>query len=393
MNARLLHLIIIACALIATALQAGPAAHWVTRLDDDPRHPPAGSLRWSLSQAGPRIIKFAIAGTITLRAAIQVRDSNVTLDGHDAPGMGVCIRGGALEFIGGHDITLRYLRLRLGDRPGLRANLFPLRWRPKSSAGLDCLSLHECQRVHIDHCSFSWSCDELISVVRSQQVTIEWCLLSEPLGRWRLHPYGDDHAFALNASASSLIVRHCLFAHYVMRGPQFEANDTRRGDAWPVRMVATGNIMFDYQHSGSRATMGVEDHRDEAAGRHFAFEFSANRYLGAPKAKGAIMGTLKHELHPGVEVTLHSNESLEPKSKRVNGAVKDNGKPLHCDQVHCDHIAAPMPDLDHLLAQVGCSHHRDRVDTRIVSDVREQRCRPTIKSPSEVGGWPALDDR
>ena len=43
-------------------------------------------------------------------------------------------------------------------------------------------------------------------------MTIQWCILSEPLAGRKLHPYGDNHAFAINANASTLSVHHCLFA-------------------------------------------------------------------------------------------------------------------------------------------------------------------------------------
>jgi len=153
----------------------------------------------------------------------------------------------------------------------------------KNSNALDCIGLTRCQDAIIDHVSTSWGCDELFSVVHCQNVTVQWCLLAEPLSDPELHPYGGNHAFCFNASANTLSVHHCLFARYVMRGPQFEANDIRRCDDYAVQMEAVNNVMFDYQRSGSRYTTGIEDHPVEATPRGYAFQFIGNLYLGDPK--------------------------------------------------------------------------------------------------------------
>src|SRR5581483_11984416 len=115
--------------------------------------------------------------------------------------------------------------------------------------------------------------DEIFGIVQCKNVTIQWCLLAEPLSNPAIHPYGDNHAFGLNLSASTLSLHHTLLAHYVMRGPQFEANDVRRTLGFEPRFEAVNNVLFDYARSGSRYTTGIEDHPDEAAGTHFAFQF------------------------------------------------------------------------------------------------------------------------
>ncbi len=79
---------------------AGGRELLVTRLDDDPKHPAKGSLRWALKQKGPRIVKFAVSGDIILQDKLLVREPFLTIDGSDAPGGGVCIRGGSLMLQG-----------------------------------------------------------------------------------------------------------------------------------------------------------------------------------------------------------------------------------------------------------------------------------------------------
>lgn len=382
----------------------------VTRLDDDVKSPKPGSFRWAVLQKGPRIVRFAIAGNIELKDRVLVRESRLTIDGGDAPGLGVCLKGGALEFRDCADIIVRHLRVRLGTAPGLRENKIPFRWRPARSRGLDCINIHECDRVIIDHCSLSWSCDEIVSVVRSRDVTVQWCLLSEPLASKRLHPYGDRHAYCLNASASTLSVHHCLFTRYVMRGPQFEANDMRRDDRWTVKMEAVCNFLHGYEASGSRYTTGVEEHKDEARGKTFLFQFLGNHYQGMTRSRAAIEGVTKHGVHPGVRVGVKENLDLTrceesdhtaPKAKVrfEKGGTTETGKQTNLKVEIHRLFTAPVPVRQTwadpanprrtFLESVGCSHARDAVDTRVIAALGKTDAR-ILSSSRDVGGWPSL---
>src|SRR5580692_10863869 len=55
----------------------------VTRLDDDPKSPQPGSLRWAMLQQGPRIVHFAIAGNIRLKGPLTITEPCLTIDGFD----------------------------------------------------------------------------------------------------------------------------------------------------------------------------------------------------------------------------------------------------------------------------------------------------------------------
>ena len=365
----------------------------VNRLDDDVKAPQPGMLRWAVQQKGPRMIHFTQAGTIHLLDTLEIREPFLTLDGRDAPGQGVCIRGGTLEFKDTHDIILRSFRVRLGDETTKRRNREQGLKRPKNSNGLDCLSFSRCRDVIADHISASWSCDEVFSVVHCENVTVQWCLISEPLTNPELHPYGDNHAFGFNASASTLSVHHCLFARYVMRGPQFEANDLRKEDAYEVKMEAVNNVMFDYQKSGSRYTTGVEDHRDAAAGKHYAFQFMGNVYLGGAEPP-AIQAVMKHEVHSGVRVHVDDPSLIQlSDSKGREGFIKE----VQAQQQSAPLFASPRLQadpvstvLERVLASVGCSHLCDAVDTRVLAAVRNRDWHKPIRSQNEVGGWPDL---
>jgi len=410
---------------------AGGRELLVTRLDDDPNHAARGSLRWALKQKGPRIVKFAVGGDIWLRDKLIVREPFLTVDGSDAPEPGISIRGGSLMFRNTHDILVRQVRIRLGVEPARRQCREQGTDRPRHSEGLDCVSLDDSRRMVFDHCSLSWSCDEIFGIVRCREVTIRWCILGEPLGDPRLHPYGDNHAFALNASASTLSVHHCLFAHFVMRGPQFEANDMRAQDDHPVEMEAVNNVIFDYQRSGSRYGCGVEKDNGTADGKLFLFQFLNNLYLSASAKNLPIEGITRHGALPNVRVHASGNalfamtktrrmvpgtprlfapgkgpvmpepgvrafrEVVVEKRSEVRGrfwkagegsaAIKSqvSGRPLF--RTAADAVMEPAESAaDRVLLDAGCSAHRDSVDRRIIGDVKRRKYDVVARSQTDL---------
>ena len=401
----------------------------VSRFDDDVKHPQRGMLRWALEQKGPRIVKFSSAGTILLKSEITVRDPFLTVDGSEAPGMGICIAGGCLKISDTHDVIIRHVRVRLGDETTLRKNKEHKLKRPHNSDGLDCITLEDSDRILIDHCSLSWSCDEIIGITRCRDVTVQWCILSEPLSNPKIHPYGDEHACPLNASASTLSVHHCLFAHFVMRGPQFECNDLGKHDDYTVKMEAVNNVVFDYSRSGARYSCGVEKGQGQSKDRWFQFQFLNNLFLNKDASKPEIEAITKHGYVDGARVCVSGNES-DSRWWSAGARVRDGNKALThtsttgriVDVVHAfctdakrcllkdhSHLNSQLRDerlfhaplnvarektrdaAERVLAEAGCSLHRDEVDQRIIRDVTEMRCGRVIHSQDKVGGWPKLE--
>ncbi len=256
--------------------------------------------------------------------------------------------------------------------------------------------------------------------MRCRDVTIQWCILSEPLGGPHLHPYGDNHAYLINASASTLSVHHCLFAHFVMRGPQFEANDMRRQDDYPVEMEAVNNVIFDYQHSGSRYGCGVEKGSGTAEGKTFRFQFLNNLYLSGSAEKLPVEGITKHGVIPNVEVHASGNvlqaltrtRRLIPGTPRLFAPGKGPILPQPGVQAFREVTVEKRSELRkpfwtpgknssalraqisrnrlfsttassqaesaesaaaRVLSEAGCNRQRDAVDRRIVNDVRQRR--------------------
>lgn len=384
----------------------------VTRLDDNQEKPAKGSLRWALKQKGPRIVRFSVGGDIILQDRIQVKEPFLTIDGSTAPEPGVCIRNGSLEFRATHDIIVRHVRIRLGDENTLRKNKEAGLKRPRGSGGLDCVSLNDCQRVLFDHCSVSWSCDELFGIVRCQDVTLQWCLLAEPLSNPKLHPYGDHHAFCINASASTLSVHHCLMHRFVMRGPQFECNDMRKQDDYTVRMEAVNNLISGYTQSGSRYSTGVEKGSGTSKGKRFEFQFLNNLYVPARAKAEAIQRFTKHGEHPGMQARQAGNfvlttggdyprlsplshKGIMPAVRVRDVASRDLQERMREARLLPDkgtiRFAAPVPVSQTFAVEAGAqvlqlagdSGRHDPVDERIRQEVLELSTAKPVRTPPQ----------
>jgi len=174
----------------------------VTTLADDG----AGSLRAALAETGPRVIAFAVAGTIKLKKPITVHHGRLTVDGSTAPGTGITVTRHGIWFLGdSSDIILRHLRVRATT----------------GGAGGDGLLFNgNNSRVLIDHCSLMWATDENLDTWgRVRDLTCQWTLIAEG------QVYG-DHAkgrhsmgWLCGRNNTRFTVHHCLFAHNGDRNP------------------------------------------------------------------------------------------------------------------------------------------------------------------------------
>ena len=69
-----------------------------------------GSLREALAAEGPRIIRFAVEGTIQLESRLRCTNGRVTIDGGSAPGQGIALLNHGIQFRGDcDDIIVRNL--------------------------------------------------------------------------------------------------------------------------------------------------------------------------------------------------------------------------------------------------------------------------------------------
>jgi pectate lyase len=130
---------------------AGGPTVWVTTLANGG----AGSLRTAVATPGPRVVRFAVSGTIALEQRISVA-SDVTVDG---VGADVTLTGRGLQVNGAHNVIIRNLRIT----------------HVRGDAEDAIQIVNGAHDVWIDHNDLSDGEDGLVDVTRgSTDVTISW---------------------------------------------------------------------------------------------------------------------------------------------------------------------------------------------------------------------------
>ena len=173
----------------------GGDVYHVTNLDDDG----PGSLRYGITNAkSPRTIVFDLSGTIQLKSELRITQSNLTIAGQTAPGDGITLRDRTVSLRNCHDIVVRYIRLRLGDKN-------------EKPGGYDTLTTDDIADVILDHVSLSWAIDGTHDLRRGKNVTVQWCILSEALND-SIHEKGPHAMCASYRDLSGpLTLHHNLF--------------------------------------------------------------------------------------------------------------------------------------------------------------------------------------
>jgi len=359
-----------------------------------------GSLRAAVETAGPRTIIFRVSGTIDLQSALRIRHPFVTIAGQTAPGDGITLKRHPL-LIEADEVIVRYLRVRLGDESG-RSD--------------DAISARYVKNLILDHLSASWSIDETLSVYHCEDVTVQWCLVSESLYQSH-HSKGGSHGFGGIWGSNRSSYHHNLLAHHSSRNPRF----------------ASGCGFTDFRYNvvynwGFQSAYGGE--QQQVGNPKFNFStvnFVANTYQPGPATRA---GPTAHRL-------------VEPSSRRK---ADDYGRWYVADNVLLGHagvtadnwaggvqpqdgaaflatvkLDAPWPSAPltpqtaaeayaAVLAHAGASRpRRDSVDLRIVAEVRAGRATfegpayransklpasapktGIVDTPAQVGGWPEL---
>ena len=286
----------------------------VTNLNDSG----VGSLRAACEASGARTVVFRVGGIITLKKAIVVENSYITIAGQTAPGGGITIRSSEgvkqtpLLFKNSHDIIIRYIRV----RPGPYANV---------QAG-DCIGTYiHAHNIIIDHCSMSWGTDENTEVYTNTDpavnITWSWNIISEALGT--------SHSCALLAGSSlnsngmqNFSVHHNLFAHNHHRNPLLKVKT--------VEMIS--NIIYGWQKYATQVGGGT------------TIDIIANKYVNQP----GLSATNRRE----IIWKPHDPENARPPATGPTGNpsiyIKGNIGPHNSDpNADAWHTMLEMADLKH----------------------------------------------
>jgi len=369
---------------------------YVTKLTDDGS---AGTLRWAVNQTGSRTILFDVAGTISLKSELRIKNGNLTIAGQSAPGDGICLKDFTVV-IQANNVIIRFLRFRLGDEAAL-ANP-AIDW---SSA--DAIWGRNQSNIILDHCSMSWCIDECASFYDNKNFTMQWCLLAESM-RNSVHGKG-THGYGGIWGGSPATFHHNLIAFHDSRNPRFCGS---RYSAKPMdeRVNFTNNVIYNwgsnsgYAGEGGYYNMINNFYKAGLATKtnNVAYRiFSPNPDDGKNSQPAGVWG----------HFYLNGNKMLNNRIS-IPDVTNNNWLGFHPTTTWSDTIKSAQPfalppylriqttDSAYLSVTgfAGASLKRDAVDTRIVGNVLNGTVSVTtgsngstggfIDSQKDVGGWP-----
>jgi len=216
----------------------------------------AGSLKACIDATGPRTCVFEVSGVIKLTSELIVRNGFLTIAGQTAPSPGIMLRGAAMK-IHASDILIQHLRIRVGDDPvGPSPD-------NRDAFKIEGTTENPVQNIVVDHCSFSWSVDEIASVWGPHDnISFTNNIFSEPLHD-SIHPTYDGtglmpHGFGVLLGSSDtggrVTMAGNLLVHIVERNPLTRARQL----VFVNNLVYDrSNIDLDIQSESSRVTLNT----------------------------------------------------------------------------------------------------------------------------------------
>ncbi len=359
----------------------------------------AGSLKACASDtSGPRVCIFDVSGTIRLTVDLMIRYGNLTIAGQTAPSPGIMIRGAAIT-IQANDVLIQHIRVRPGDDtngpdPDNRDAL--------KIQGSD---TRQVKNVVIDHCTFSWSIDEVASIWGwHDNITFSNNIFSEPLND-SLHMSDDGskrekHAFGVllgsSKSGGRVTMYGNLMAHIVERNPLARSRE----------LVFVNNMVYD------RGTMDLDGQTDydrvtksSVVGNVFLRGPSYSRethpiYLRTNSAAALVDGSrvyVSDNYAPEWGTSATSLVSLTG-GNVVSGLVSTSTAPVWNSGLTLRKTASNAV-YNRVLAYAGARpSDRDSVDKRIISHVKNRNgglinCvaqNSYSRCDKNAGGWPVL---
>lgn len=388
----------------------GGVVYEVTNLNDGGD----GSLRKAVEAKEPRTIVFRLSGTIDLQSPLRIKHPYITIAGQTAPGDGITLKRYPL-MINANEVIIRYIRVRLGDESG---------------GADDAISSRYTKNIILDHVSASWSIDETLSIYHCENVTVQWCMITESLYESN-HTKGSDHGYGGIWGSNYSTYHHNLIAHHSSRNPRFASgcgNTDYRNNVvynWGYKGTYGGevqqvnnpkfnftniNMVANYYKPGPATVPGENSYQ-------LANPWSRNGNLDYGKwflDKNTMVGNKEVTLNnwKGVVPSLTKikdvqNEKLRNMEALPSLRLKESWQAMSIEE----HTAEQAYDL--VVARAGTIlPKRDSVDERIINEIKSSyatfeggnykkdykvkdysKKSGIIDTQKEVGGWPILKSK
>jgi hypothetical protein len=349
----------------------------VTNLNDDG----PGSLREAVVKNYPRVIVFAVSGTIHLNSKLNIK-GDVTIAGQTAPGDGVCLADNSVQ-LNGNNIIIRYLRFRMGDK-------FQRGGMTDGNGSDDAFGGVGRKNIIIDHCSGSWSTDEVFSIYGGDSTTVQWNLISEPLN-YSYHFENGDTAYERHGYGAIWGGRHSSFHHNLI------AHCNSRTPRWDgIRNIPeencdfVNNVIYNWGHNNVYAGEGGN------------YNIVNNYYKYGPNTSKNVMYRVANPWSKPPSIGFgkwfiegnYVDGSDEVTKNNWNGVTIEDGKASDMDIVKVNsssfqlipvNMQSSKEAYESVLKNVGAVlPKRDPLDERIINEVRDR----TGKFVDVQGGYP-----
>jgi pectate lyase len=330
----------------ATGGTGGETVHVTTLADSGP-----GSFRDAVSRPH-RVIVFEVGGIIRLTSNLPTK-SDLSIQGETAPGGGVTFYGRSVSFSGQHNVIVRYARFRegiAGDKGKCAVNI---------SGGSDMI---------FDHCSIEWGRWDCLGLTGgSHDITFQNCIIGEGVDPQRFGSLSDG--------VSNITYSHNLWINNQSRNPKAKG-----------KIQYVNNVVYNWGVCGLVGGHSETDHFLDAVGNYF---------IAGPDSSSRAAGEFTATDH----VFQAGNFADLDKDGTLNGhelVVADFGRGDATPTFASDLTVAPSlgvtlesasSALTNVLANAGCSLHRDAVDTGLIEAVKSFGTRgKIIHHENEAGG-------
>ena len=329
----------------------------------------AGSFREAVQSKVRRIIVFAVSGTIHLQSPLVIL-GDVTIAGQTAPGDGICLADYPVG-LKGNNIIIRYLRFRMGDK-NQRGGMVD------GSGSDDAFGGTRNKNIIIDHCSGSWSTDEVFSIYGGDSTTVQWNLIAEPLNYSYHFEKGDTgyerHGYGAIWGGKHSSYHHNLIAHCNSRTPRWDG----------IRNIPeencdfVNNVIYNWGHNNVYAGEGGN------------YNIINNYYKYGPSTSKSVMYRVANPWSKPPTIGFgkwfidgnYVDGSEEVTKNNWKGVTIENGKSSDVEiakvnassfQLITVTTQAAKEAYESVLKNVGAVlPKRDTLDERIISEVRNR---------------------
>ncbi|MDC0936718.1 pectate lyase, partial [Pirellulales bacterium] len=328
-----------------------------------------------------------------------IKKPYITIAGQTAPGDGIAIKGHSLGIVA-NEVIIRHIRVRFGDESG---------------EDKDAISSRYMSNIILDHVSASWSVDECVSIYHCENITVQWCLISESM--YKSNHNKGHHGFGGIWGSNHSTYHHNLLAHHSSRNPRF-ASGCGNTDY-------RNNVVYNW---GYNSCYGGE--KQQKGNPKFSFSninMVANYYKSGPATRpGEVAYRISNPTSRDgaddygkwyvADNVVEGNDAVT--ADNWNGGVQPQGG---SDDIAILRLEEPWPAMpiaqqaagdayQSVLEDVGATlPKRDALDERIIREVRsgtanyegpiykednamsdKSKKSGIIDSQSDVGGWPTM---